>query len=107
MIKSEVTGNKVLFYLSGDLDAENHKSLSVSEKALEAKNIQLINDGIKNWNTDFVVLLYKLLKKIPLNNIEFIDIPDTNELTFTYIADEENQNYIWKAIVKLVTLTEE
>ena len=38
---------------------------------------------------------------------EFIDIPDANELTFTYIADEENQNYIWKAIVKLVTLTEE
>jgi hypothetical protein len=38
---------------------------------------------------------------------EFIEIPDANELTFTYVADTENQNYIWKAIVKLVTLTEE
>ena len=38
---------------------------------------------------------------------EFIEIPDANELTFTYVADAENTSYFWKAIVKLVTLTEE
>ena len=38
---------------------------------------------------------------------EFIEIPDANELTFSYIADTENTSYFWKAIVKLVTLTEE
>ena len=38
---------------------------------------------------------------------EFIEIPDANDLTFTYVADAENTSYFWKAIVKLVTLTEE
>ena len=76
MIKSKITDNKAIFYLSGDLNAENHKELSVTGKTLEVKDIQLINDGIKNWNTDFVVLLYKFFKKVPLNNIEFIDIPE-------------------------------
>ena len=35
---------------------------------------------------------------------EFFDIPDANELEYTYITDKENGNYIWKAIVKLVTV---
>ena len=50
---------------------------------------------------------YEVKWQYSIDGEEFIDIPDANELTFTYIADEENQNYIWKAIVKLVTLTEE
>ena len=40
------------------------------------------------------------------NGKKFIDIPDANELTFTYIADKENQDYIWKIIVSLVSAEE-
>ena len=76
MIKSKVTDNSIFFYLSGDLDAESHKEISVHEKALNEKYIQLINDGIKKWDTDFVMSLYKILKKVPLENIEFVQIPD-------------------------------
>ena len=38
---------------------------------------------------------------------EYIDIPDANELNYTYTVDMENGNYIWKVIVKLVTANEE
>ena len=37
---------------------------------------------------------------------EFVDIPDANELEYTYITDKENGNYIWKAIVELVAAEE-
>ena len=46
---------------------------------------------------------YEVKWQYSVDGEEFIDIPDAHELTFTYIADTENQNYIWKAIVKLVT----
>ena len=36
------------------------------------------------------------------NGKKFIDIPDANELEYTYITDKDNGNYIWKAIVELV-----
>ena len=37
---------------------------------------------------------------------EFIDIPDADELEFTYIADQTNGNYIWKVFVNLVSTEE-
>ena len=40
------------------------------------------------------------------NGKKFIDIPDANELTFTYVADKDNQDYIWKIVVSLVSAEE-
>ena len=76
MIKTEVTKNTIVFRLSGNLDAESYKDFHASEKELSEKHIQLINAGIENWDTDFVMFLYKVLKKIPLKNIKTESLPE-------------------------------
>ena len=79
MIKIEAKKDTFILRLSGNLDAESHKDLSVSEKVLAAKKVELVNAGIENWNTDFVMSLYKVLRKTPFENIKMVSLPDGME----------------------------
>jgi len=79
MINTETIKNTVVFRLSGHLDAESHKGFHVSEAELVQKHIRLINAGIQDWNTDFVMFLYKVLKKTPVENITAESLPEGME----------------------------
>ena len=70
-------------------------------------NISTVKIGLCHEPNDWVMWPKSVWVCFSYDGKEFTDIPGANGLTFTYVADTENQYYIWKAIVKLVTLTEE
>ena len=77
MIKVKVEKNTVIFSLSGALDES--KQPDVSLRDLENKKIQLLGQSIVSWNTDFVVMLYNLLKRVPRENITYMNLPESME----------------------------
>ncbi|MBP5534963.1 MAG: ABC transporter permease [Alphaproteobacteria bacterium] len=74
MIKVKAKKDIVVFSLSGVLNESKHPDISFRD--LENKKIELSGKDIVSWNTDFVVMLYNLLKRVPKENITYTDLPE-------------------------------
>ena len=74
MIEIRAEKDLITFFLSGILDETKHPDISAFD--LENKKIQIQGKNITSWNTDFVVMLYNLLKRIPKENITYTNLPE-------------------------------
>lgn len=77
MVKFNTENNIIVCTLKGVLDGTEHFDVTASE--LRNKKIQIIGEDIKTWNTDFVIILFNLLKHIPKDNISYLHLPEGME----------------------------
>ena len=97
-----------LYYARGNTAVtESLGSLSTDPYAVRAAMMNNLSTALQLSTRLLAYAGLGIMFALTTDGEEFIEIPDANELTFTYVADAENTSYFWKAIVKLVTLTEE
>ena len=77
MVEFKVKGNSVSILLSGVLDGT--KCIDAPVQVLHHKKISLTGKDIVSWNTDFVVELFTLLKRVPKENITYSGLPEGME----------------------------
>ena len=77
MIEVKAKKDLIVFSLSGVLDEDKHPDVSV--RGLENKKVQLLGKDIVSWNTNFVVTIYNLLKRVPKENITYTNLPEGME----------------------------
>ncbi len=75
MIQIEQRESGIVIHLTGDLT----KSQKFDFSKIQNKKIQIKNDGIEKWDTDFIVSLYAQLKQIDPKNITTYHLPKNME----------------------------